>query len=73
MIRLTIDRGIGRVCNLINSRLFTVLYFSVRSSRSNALRYGLPSWMSVKTPPKAIIPDARPLGTCENQDGRHCL
>ena len=24
------------------SRLFTVLYFSVRSSRSRALRYGLP-------------------------------
>ena len=31
------------------SRLFTVLYFSVRSSRSNALCYGLPSCMSVKT------------------------
>ena len=30
-------------------RLFTVLYFSVRSSRSSALRYGLPSRMSVKT------------------------
>ena len=30
-------------------RLFTVLYFSVRSSRSSALRYGLPSCMSVKT------------------------
>ena len=29
--------------------LFTVLYFSVRSSRSSALRYGLPSCMSVKT------------------------
>ena len=29
-------------------RLFTVLYFSVRSSRSNALCYGLPSCMSVK-------------------------
>ena len=31
------------------SRLFTVLYFSVRSSRSSALRYGLPSCISVKT------------------------
>ena len=33
----------------VNYRLFTVLYFSVRSSRSSALRYGLPSCMSVKT------------------------
>ena len=32
----------------LNRRLFTVLYFSVRSSRSN-LRYRLPSCMSVKT------------------------
>ena len=31
------------------TRLFTVLYFSVRSSRSSALCYGLPSCMSVKT------------------------
>ena len=32
------------------SRLFTVPYFSVniKSSRSSALRYGLPSCMSVK-------------------------
>ena len=30
-----------------NGRLFTVLYYSVRSSRSSALRYGLPSCMSV--------------------------
>ena len=30
-------------------RLFTVLYFSVRSSRSRALCYWLPSCMSVKT------------------------
>ena len=22
-------------------------------------------------PPRAVIPDARPLGTFENQDGRH--
>ena len=27
----------------LRARLFTVLYFSVRSSRSSALRYGLPS------------------------------
>ena len=31
------------------SRLFTVLHFSVRTSRSSALRDGLPSCMSVKT------------------------
>ena len=30
-------------------RLFTVPYFSVRLSRSSALHYGQPSWMSVKT------------------------
>ena len=29
--------------------LFSALYFSIRSSRSSALRYGLPSCMSVKT------------------------
>ena len=34
---------------IIVSRLFTVLYFSVRSSRSSALRYGLPSCMSAET------------------------
>ena len=32
-----------------NARLFTVLYFSVRSSRSSALCYWLPFCMSVKT------------------------
>ena len=32
-----------------SSRLFKVLYFSVRLSRSNTLRHGLPSCMSVKT------------------------
>ena len=48
-------------------KLFTVPYFPVRSSsRSSAMRCGLPSCI-----PKAIIPDARPLGTFENQDGRH--
>ena len=48
------------------------------SSRSSALRYGLPSCMSVKTTQGAgavleeaiIIPDARPLGTFENHDSR---
>ena len=30
-------------------RLFTVPYFPVRSSGSSAIRYGLSSWMSVKT------------------------
>ena len=73
------------------SRLFTVLYFSVRSSRSSALRFGLHlAWVSKllrgqgavweearkidfsrPPPPRAIIPDARPLGTFENHDGRH--
>ena len=32
-----------------SSRLSKVLYFSVRLSRSNTLRHGLPSCMSVKT------------------------
>ena len=32
-----------------NYRLFTVRYFSVRSSISRALPYGWPSWMSVKS------------------------
>ena len=40
---------------MLNFRLFTVLYFSVRSSRSSALRYGLPSWMSVKTTPTPAL------------------
>ena len=31
------------------NRLFTVPYFSVRSSRSKTLRSGGPSWMSVKS------------------------
>ena len=67
------------------NRLFTVLYFSVRSSRSSSLRYGLPSSMSVKTTlirgrgwfgrkpplPTAVIPDARLRGTFENQVGWH--
>ena len=35
--------------SLPSDRLFTVLYFSVRSSRSSFLRYGLPSCMMVKT------------------------
>ena len=63
------------------TRLFTVLYFPVRSSRSSASRYGLPSYVSVKTTygegavweearKIAIIPYARPLGTFENQDTR---
>ena len=44
-------------------RLFTVLYFSVRSSRSSALRFGLPT----PPPPPSYNPDARPLGTFENR------
>ena len=34
--------------NTLHFRLFTVLYFSVKWARSRALRYGLPSCMSVK-------------------------
>ena len=47
----------------LQARLFTVLYFPVRSSR----------WSAFSRPPypRAIIPDARPLATFENQDGRH--
>ena len=33
--------------NTVLFRLFTVPYFPVRSSRSSAMRCGLPSWMSV--------------------------
>ena len=47
----------------LQARLFTVLYFPVRSSRWSAL--------SRPPSPRAIIPDARPLGTFENQDGRY--
>ena len=39
----------AHLATLFKTRLFTVLYFSVRSSRSSALRYGWPSCMSVKT------------------------
>ena len=52
-----------------DSRLFTVLYFSVRSSRSRALRYGLPILHECQNY-RAIIPDARHLDTFENQDSR---
>ena len=38
-----------REMNRRECRLFTVPYFSVRSSISSALRYGRPSWMSVKS------------------------
>ena len=62
-------RNFARLMDIQGSRLFTVLYFSVTSTRSSALRYGLLSCVSVKT--TAINPDARPLGTFENQDGRH--
>ena len=47
----------------LQARLFTVLYFPVRSSRWSA--FSRPQY------PRAIIPDALPLGTFENQDGRH--
>ena len=61
--------------------LFTVLYFSVRLSRSRALHYRLPilhecqnylggggSIFLAPPPPRTKIPDAHPLGTFENQD-----
>ena len=54
-------------------RLFAVLYFSVRSSRSRALRYGLPILHESQNylgRGGGLIPDARPLGTLENQDSR---
>ena len=38
-----------REMNRSECRLFTVPYFSVRSSISSALRYERPSWMSVKS------------------------
>ena len=40
---------LSHITSCPTSRLFTVLYFSVRSSKSSALRYGLPSCMIVKT------------------------
>ena len=45
-------RASWELCNngrQARTTLFTVLYVSVRSSRSSALRYGLPSCMIVKT------------------------
>ena len=41
--------------NHTTARLFTVLYFSIRSSRSSTLCYGLPSCMSVKTTPPLVL------------------
>ena len=55
------NRNISHINLLQIYRLFTVLYFSVRSSRSSALCHGLPSCMSVNRPP---------AGTSENQDTR---
>ena len=46
---LTTDFLMQSEVYLLWLRLFTVLYFSVRSSRSSTLCYGLPSCMSVKT------------------------
>ena len=37
------------------ARLFTVLYFSIRSSRSSTLCYRLPSCVSVKTTPPLVL------------------
>ena len=44
------ERSVNRLWeDSLFSRLFTELYFYVRSSRSSALRYELPSCMNVKT------------------------
>ena len=58
----------------LSRRLFTVLYFSVRSSRSKTLRYKQSSWISIflnllsRLPaPIAINPDAWSLGTYETK------
>ena len=51
-------RKFAGIMDIQGSRLLTVLYFSVRSTRSSALRYELLSCVSVKT--AAIIPDASP-------------
>ena len=52
-------------------RLFTVLYFSIEIERlcvSACIFHECQNYLWSKG---AIIPDARPLGTFENQDGRH--
>ena len=41
-------KSLDSLCSRCLGRLFTVPYFFVRSSRSGALQYGQPSWMSVK-------------------------
>ena len=58
----------------LSRRLFTVLYFSVRSSRSKTLRYKQSAWISIflnllsRLPaPIAINPDAWSLGTYETK------
>ena len=57
----------------VEFRLFTVLYFSVRSTRSSALRYGLRhlAWVSKLVRGQGWLPNTRLLGTFENQNGRH--
>ena len=52
-----------------SSKLFTVLYFSASSSRSSALRYGLPSCMSVK-PPRYIWKSRSPQLTVRRAKSR---
>ena len=56
-------------------RLFTVLYFSVRLSRSSALCYGLPILHECQNylggrGCLGVIPDARPLGTLAVNNGK---
>ena len=46
---LNLNEEIKRQSRPYFLRRFTVPYFPVRSSRSSAMRYKLPSWMSVKT------------------------
>ena len=56
-------------------RLFTVLYFSVRSSIRAAILHDCQNYLggggSRLPPPTAKIPNVRPLRTFKNQDGRH--
>ena len=48
-VAIDLKEAINETLFRVELRLFTVLYFCVRSSRSSALCYGLPSCMSVKT------------------------
>ena len=65
------------VCSCLMQKVDCSQYpiFPVRLSRSNALRYGLPIWHECQnylgSGARATIPEARSIGTFENQDGLH--